>query len=103
MVDPPSIQLQTVGFQMLDTDPPIDETAPSIHDVKETVAKPRVGKADGICNINAELVKEWGEAMLLVAIMVLLILLFYLQLSLPFSLIIYLSDFISYVIQQNII
>ena len=33
-VDPPSGQLQTAGLQTLDADPPIDETAPSIGDVK---------------------------------------------------------------------
>ena len=35
-VDPPSGLLRTAGLQMLDADPPIDETAPSIGDVKET-------------------------------------------------------------------
>ena len=40
-VDPPSGQLQTVWLQMLDADPPIDVTAPSIGDVKEAVAKIR--------------------------------------------------------------
>ena len=33
-VDPPSRQLQTAELQTLDADPPIDETAPSIEDVK---------------------------------------------------------------------
>ena len=33
-VDPPSGHLQTAGSQTLDADPPIDETAPSIGDVK---------------------------------------------------------------------
>ena len=41
-VDPPSRQLRTAGLQMLDADPPIDETAPSIGDVKEAVAKLKV-------------------------------------------------------------
>ena len=46
---------------MLDADPLIDKTAPSIH-VKEAVAKLRGGKAAGICNISAELLKAGGEA-----------------------------------------
>ena len=40
-VDPPSGQLQTAGLQTLDAGPPIDETSPSIGDVKEAVAKLR--------------------------------------------------------------
>ena len=50
---------------MLDADPPIDETAPSIDDVKEAVAKLKGGKTTGICNIRAELLKAWGEAVIL--------------------------------------
>ena len=42
---------------MLDADPPTDETAPSIYHVKEAVAKLRCGKAAGVCNISAELLK----------------------------------------------
>ena len=53
-VYPPSRHLRTV-------DPPIDETAPSIDDVKEAVAKLRGGKAVGICNISAGLPKAEGE------------------------------------------
>ena len=64
-MDPPSGQLRTAGLQTLDADPPIDETASSIGDVKEAVAKLRVGKAAaGICNISAELLKGGGEAMI---------------------------------------
>ena len=51
-------------LQTLDADPPIDETAPSIDDVKEAVAKLRGGKAAGICNISAELLKAGSEAMI---------------------------------------
>ena len=64
MVDPPSGQLQTGGLQTLDADPPIDETAPSIVDVKEAVAKLTGGKAAGICNISAEVLKAGCEAMI---------------------------------------
>ena len=56
-MDPLSGQIQTVGLKTLDADPLIDETAPSIGDVKEAVAKLRGGKAAGICNISAELLK----------------------------------------------
>ena len=48
----------------LDADPPIDETAPSIGDVKEAVAKLRGGKAADICKISAELLKAGVEAMI---------------------------------------
>ncbi|XP_045101313.1 uncharacterized protein LOC123498214 [Portunus trituberculatus] len=65
MVDPPSGQLRTAGLQMLDPDLLIDETTPYINDVKEAVAKLRDGKTYyGICNISAELLKAWGEAMI---------------------------------------
>ena len=50
-------------MQTRDADPPIDENAPSIGDVKEAVAKLRGGKAAGICNISAELLKAGGGAM----------------------------------------
>ena len=63
-VEPPGGQLQTAGLQTLDADPPIDETAPSIDDVKEAVAKLRDGKAAGICNMRAELLKAGGEAII---------------------------------------
>ena len=43
---------------MLDADPPIDKTTPSIDDVKEVVAK-----AAGIYNFGAELLKAEDEAM----------------------------------------
>ena len=51
-------------MQALDADPPIDDTAPSIDDVKETVPNLRGEKAAGICNISAELLNARGEAMI---------------------------------------
>ena len=48
----------------MDADPSINEAAPSIDEVKEAVAKLRGGKAAGICNINAELLKAGGKAMI---------------------------------------
>ena len=61
-VDPPSGQLQTAGLQALDADPPIDETAPSFDEVKKAVGRLRGGKAAGVCNISAELLKAGGDA-----------------------------------------
>ncbi|KAG0710766.1 hypothetical protein GWK47_022143 [Chionoecetes opilio] len=56
-VDPPTEQLHTTGLQAMDADPPIDETAPSLDEVREAVAKLKGGKAAGVCNISAELLK----------------------------------------------
>ncbi|KAG0713587.1 hypothetical protein GWK47_015881 [Chionoecetes opilio] len=63
-VDPPTEQLHTTGLQAMDGDPPIDETAPSLDDVREAVAKLKGGKAAGVCNISAELLKAGVEAMI---------------------------------------
>lgn len=49
---------------MLDADLPIDKTAPSINNVQEAVAKLSGGKAAVICNINAELLKARGGAII---------------------------------------
>ena len=64
ILHPPSGQLRTARLQTLDADPPIDETAPSIGDVREAVAKLKGRKAVGICNISAELLKAGVEAMI---------------------------------------
>ena len=63
-VNPPSGQLQITWLQVVDADLPINEAAPSIDEVKEAVSKLRGGKAAGICNISAELLKAGGEAMI---------------------------------------
>ncbi|KAG0729261.1 Retrovirus-related Pol polyprotein from type-2 retrotransposable element R2DM [Chionoecetes opilio] len=63
-VDPPTEQLHTTGLQAVDADPPIDETAPSLDEVREAVAKLKGGKAAGVCNISSELLKAGGEAMI---------------------------------------
>ena len=63
-VNLPSGQLQTTGLQVMDVDPSINEATPSIDEVKEAVTKLRDGKAAGICNISAELLKAGGEAMI---------------------------------------
>ncbi|KAG0725935.1 Retinol-binding protein pinta [Chionoecetes opilio] len=41
-VDPPIEQLHTTGLRAVDADPPIDETAPILDEVREAVAKLRV-------------------------------------------------------------
>ena len=51
-------------YMMVDADPPINEAAPSIDEVKEAVGKLRGGKAAGICNISAELLKAGSETMI---------------------------------------
>ena len=43
---------------------PFNETAPSLDEVKEAVAKLRSGKAAVICNISTELLKTGNEAMI---------------------------------------
>ena len=48
----------------MDADLPIDKAAPSIDEVKEAVAKLSGGKATGICDMSAELLKAGGEAII---------------------------------------
>ena len=48
---------------MLNPDQHIEKTVFSIDDVKEVEAKLSGGKAAGICNITAELVRAGAEAM----------------------------------------
>ena len=57
MVNPPSGWLQTIVLQVMDADPPINETATSLDEVKEAVARLRGGKAAGICSISVKLLK----------------------------------------------
>ncbi|KAG0730189.1 Transposon TX1 uncharacterized protein [Chionoecetes opilio] len=63
-VDPPTEQLHTTGLQAVDADHSIDETAPSLDEVREAVAKLKGGKAAGVCKISVELLKAGGEAMI---------------------------------------
>ena len=63
-VNPPSGRLQTTELQVMDADPPINETAPSIGEVKEAVAKLTDGKAADICNISTELLKAGDKVMI---------------------------------------
>ncbi|KAG0728585.1 hypothetical protein GWK47_032183 [Chionoecetes opilio] len=63
-VDHPAEQLHTTGLREVDADPPIDETAPSLDEVRKAVAKLRGRKAAGVCYISAKLLKAGDEAMI---------------------------------------
>ena len=64
MAAPPAERLRGDGVQTLDADPPINEATPSLDEVKEAVDRLRGGKAPGVCNVSAELLKAGGEAMI---------------------------------------
>ena len=64
MGEPPSGQLPLAGVQIAAADPPLDETPPSLAKVREAVRKLKGGKAAGVCNISAEMLKAGGEAMI---------------------------------------
>ena len=64
MAEPPSRQLSLAGVQMAAADPPVDETPPSLAEVRKAVGKLKCGKAAGICNISVEMLKAGGEAMI---------------------------------------
>ncbi len=64
VAEPPSQQLSFAGVQMLTADPPVDETPPSLAEVREAVNKLKCGKAAGICNVSAEMLKAGGESMI---------------------------------------
>ncbi len=50
--------------QMLAAYAPVDETPPSLAEVRGAVNKLKCGKAAGICNVSAEMLKAGGEAMI---------------------------------------
>lgn len=52
-----SEQLLNAGLQIMDTDPPNDETPPSVDEVRVAVARLGNVKAAGICNISASYTK----------------------------------------------
>ena len=60
-VNLPRGRFQSTESQVMDADPPINQAAPSIDEVKEAVARLRGGKAAAICNISAELLKRVAE------------------------------------------
>ena len=64
VAEPPGRQLSLAGVQMSAADPPVDETPPSLAEVREAVNKLKCGKAAGICNVSAEMLKAGGEAMI---------------------------------------
>ena len=64
MAEPPSGELPSAGIQPLVAVPPLDEAVPSLDEVKKAVARLKSGRAAGVCDIPAELVKAGGEAMI---------------------------------------
>ncbi len=64
MAEPPSRRLSLAGVEIATADPPVDETPPSLAEVREAVNKLKGGKAVGVCNISAEMVKAGGETMI---------------------------------------
>ena len=48
----------------MDVDPPINETVPTLDEVKEAVASLRDEKAAGIYNISVKFLKTGGEAII---------------------------------------
>lgn len=60
----PSRQLSLAGLQMAAPDRPTGETPLSLVEIREAVRKLKGGKAAGICNISAEMLKAGGEAMI---------------------------------------
>ena len=64
MAEPPTRQLSLAGVAIAAADPPVDETPPSLAEVREAVNKLKGGKAAGVCNVSAEMLKGGGEAMI---------------------------------------
>ena len=60
----PNRQLPVDGVETSAADPPVDESPPSLAEVREAVNKLKSGKAAGVCNISAEMLKAGGEAMI---------------------------------------
>lgn len=55
--------MRSDDLQAVNADPPIDETPPTLDEVREAVSRPRFGKVSDVCNFSAELVKAGDEAM----------------------------------------
>ena len=64
VAEPPSRQLSLAGVEISAAVPPVDESPPSLAEVREAVNKLKSGKAAGVCNISAEMLKAGGEAMI---------------------------------------
>lgn len=60
MVDPPGEQLPITGLQIMGADIPIDETPPSVDEIREAVVRLMGGKVPGVCSINAKLLQTRG-------------------------------------------
>ena len=64
MAEPPTRRLSLAGVDIAAADPPVDETPPSLAEVREAVNKLNCGKAAGVCNVRAEMLKGRGEAVI---------------------------------------
>ncbi len=64
MAEPPSRRLSMAAVEIAAADPPVDEIPPSLAEMREAVNKLKGGKAAGVCNISAEMLKAGGEAMI---------------------------------------
>lgn len=64
MTCPPSGKLQFDVTQAVDDVPPIGETPPSLASVRKAVASLESGKAAGVCNNSAKVLKAKDVAMI---------------------------------------
>ncbi len=64
VAEPPSRRLPLARVEVAAADPPVDETPPSLAEVREAVNKLEGGKAVGVCNINAEMLKAGVETII---------------------------------------
>ena len=62
-VDPPTVSLDASDVSVPVPDPPISEEPPTLTEVRMAISKLKSGKAAGICDIPAELLKAGGEPM----------------------------------------
>ena len=62
--DPPAVELDVMGVTIAIADPPINCGPPSFVETQTAVNRLKWGKDPGICDINAELLKAGGNAVL---------------------------------------
>ncbi|XP_069992460.1 uncharacterized protein [Penaeus vannamei] len=60
---PPAVSLDALDVAIPVLDPPISEDPPTLTEVREKISKLKGGKAAGICDIPAELLKAGSEPM----------------------------------------
>ncbi len=64
MAEPPSRRLSLACEEIPAADLKVDEIPPFLAEVREAVNKLKGGKAAGVCNISAEMLKAVGETMI---------------------------------------